>query len=389
MGAIVERGFVGELAVGDFGDDDAVVLDSQHAVVGDAADGDGVKPPLLEDIEDFVLTAGVGHDEHALLRFGEHDLVRGHAGFALGDEAEVDFNAGLGAAAHFAGGAGEPGGAHILNADDGAGVHGFEAGFEEELLHERVANLDVGALFLRLFGEDGGGHGCAVDAVAAGFRADVDDRVADAGGPAKEDFIVAEDAESEDVDQRIAVVAFLEDALAADGGDSEAVAVMRDATDYAREDAAIAVADQGVVKGAEADGVEHGDGARAHGEDVAEDAADAGGRALERLDETGVVVGLDLKGDGVVVADVDNAGIFAGADEDSGVFSGELLEVEAGAFVGAMLAPHDGEDAFLGLIGVAAEDGAGFGEFRIGELAHGLWAGEPSVYQDGVECRGS
>ena len=48
------------------------------------------------------------------------------------------------------------------------------------------------------------------------------------------------DAEREDVDQRIAVVAGLEDALAADGGDAEAVAVVRDAGDDAGQDAAVA-----------------------------------------------------------------------------------------------------------------------------------------------------
>jgi hypothetical protein len=83
------------------------------------------------------------------------------------------------AAAHFAGGTGEPGRAHILNADDGAGVHGFEAGFEQQLFHEGIAHLHVGPLLLGLLGEFGAGHGRAVDAVAAGARAHVDHRIAD------------------------------------------------------------------------------------------------------------------------------------------------------------------------------------------------------------------
>ena len=111
-----------------------------------------------------------------------------------------------------------------------------------------------------------------------------------------------------------------------------------------------------IVEAAEAERIQHGDGARAHGEDVAEDAADAGGRALERLDEAGVVVRFDLEGDDVAAADIDDAGIFAGALHHEFAAGGELLEVQARAFVGAVLAPHDAEDAELGVAGLAAED---------------------------------
>jgi hypothetical protein len=55
----------------------------------------------------------------------------------------------------------------------------------------------------------------------------------------------------------------------------------------------------------------HGDRARAHGEDVAQDAADAGRRALIGLDEGRVVVALHLEDGGVAVADVDDAGVLA------------------------------------------------------------------------------
>jgi hypothetical protein len=63
---------------------------------------------------------------------------------------------------------------------------------------------------------------------------------------------------------------------------------------------------------AEAQRVEHGDRPRADGEDVAQDAADAGGRALERLDRARVVVRLDLERDGQAVAHVDRARVLPG-----------------------------------------------------------------------------
>ena len=116
---------------------------------------DGVQAPLPEDAEDFVLAALLGHQQHALLRFGEHDLVGRHAGFALRHAVQIDLDADFAAAAHLAGGAGQAGGAHVLNADDRAGLHGFEAGFEQQLLHERIAHLHVGPLLLRFLGELG------------------------------------------------------------------------------------------------------------------------------------------------------------------------------------------------------------------------------------------
>ena len=227
--AVVFRRFIGQRGVGNFGHDLAVMPDAQIAVVGDDADGDGVETPLAEDAEDFVFPALFGHEQHALLRFGEQHFIGGHAGFALRDQIEIDIDADAAAAAHFAGGRGESGRAHVLNRDDGAGLHGFDAGFEQELFEERIAHLDVGALLFRFLGELGAGHGGAVDAVAAGLRAHIDDRIADAGGSRVEDFVLFADAQREDVDQRIAGVAFFEDAFAADRGNAEAVAVVRDA----------------------------------------------------------------------------------------------------------------------------------------------------------------
>ena len=63
-----------------------------------------------------------------------------------GTTVELDIEADAAARAHLAGGAGEAGSAHVLNADDCAGLHGFEAGLEQKLFHERVADLNVGAL---------------------------------------------------------------------------------------------------------------------------------------------------------------------------------------------------------------------------------------------------
>ena len=136
---------------------------------------------------------------------------------------------------------------------------------------------------------------------------------------------------------------------------------MRDAAHHAVEQAAIARDDIGLDartwgNGPEAQRIQHGDGARAHGENVAQDAADAGGRALERLDVARVIVRFDLEGDGEAVADVDDAGILARALHHLRGLRGQALEMDAAGFVGAVLAPHHAEDAEFGEIGLAAED---------------------------------
>ena len=153
VGAVVKRSLVGQLAVGDLGDGLAMVRHAELAVAGDGADLHGFQAPLAEDLEDLFFAALGGHQQHALLAFGEHDLIRRHAGFALGNAVELDFDAHAAAAAHLAGGAGETRGAHVLNAHDGAGLHGFQAGFEQQLLHEGIAHLHVGAFLLGLFGK--------------------------------------------------------------------------------------------------------------------------------------------------------------------------------------------------------------------------------------------
>src|SRR5580700_11380304 len=124
--AIVDGAFFGERVRGNLGDDIAVIFHDEEAAGGDFTDYRGIEAPLFEDAENFVLAAFFGDEEHALLGFAEHDFVGAHAGFALGNSGEIDFNAGAAAGGHFAGGAGEAGSPHVLDGDDSAGLHGFE-----------------------------------------------------------------------------------------------------------------------------------------------------------------------------------------------------------------------------------------------------------------------
>ena len=76
---------------------------------------------------------------------------------------------------------GQARGAHVLDRDDRVACHQFEAGFDQELFGERVADLHGRALLLGVVAEFGRGHRRAVDAVAPGLGADIDDEIS---GPA-------------------------------------------------------------------------------------------------------------------------------------------------------------------------------------------------------------
>src|SRR5580698_4420261 len=88
---------------------------------------------------------------------------------------------------------------------------------------------------------------------------------------------------------------------------------------------------------AKAQRVEAGDRTRTHREHVSQDASDAGGRALIRLDVAWMVVALHLEDHRLAVADVDHAGILARPLDHPRPLGRELGEVSTTALVGAVL----------------------------------------------------
>ncbi len=160
------------------------------------------------------------------------------------------------------------------------------------------------------------------------------------------------DADGHRVDQRIAVVGGMEIDLAADRRHADAVAVAADAAHHAIDDALR----HRVGGRAEAQRVQVGDRAGAHGEHVAQNAADAGGRALVGFDEARMVVALHLEHGGEPVADIDHAGVLAGAVDHPGRLGRQLPQPDARRLVAAVLRPHDAEHAEFGERRRAAHD---------------------------------
>src|SRR5262249_41683146 len=153
---------------------------------------------------------------------------------ATRDRGHVEVDAGTGARRHLAGRAGEPGRAHVLNADERVALHHFEAHLEEQLLHERIADLHRRTLFRPLLIDLGASHGRALDALATALRAAVVDRVAEAFGPPLDDVARPGTATRKRLHERILREPPVKGSLAADGGKADAVPVAADAGDDAR-----------------------------------------------------------------------------------------------------------------------------------------------------------
>src|SRR5690606_14238762 len=97
----------------------------------------------------------------------------------------------------------------------------------------------------------------------------------------------------------------------------------------------------GMVDGAKAQRIHDSDGACAHGDDVADNAANAGCGTLVRLDHGGGVVGFNLERYGPAVAQVSDASVFADAHQHVllhflGDLVPELAQVVLGGLVGAV-----------------------------------------------------
>ena len=165
-------------------------------------------------------------------------------------------------------------------------------------------------------------------------------------------------ADAHRVHERVRGVRLVEHRLAADVRDAGAVAVVADPGDRAAEVP---------VGRAEAEPVEQRDRPRAHRDDVAEDPADAGRGALERLDRGRMVVRLDLERDRDPVAEVDHAGVLARALEHALALRRQPPQQPRRVLVAAVLRPEHGEDGELEVVRRAPEQLLDARELPVGE----------------------
>ncbi len=320
------------------------MLDHKALARRGVADDGEIEAPLFEDRLGFFFLLGLEHHEHALLAFREHHLIGAHAGFAGRHRIQNEIDAEIALGAHLDRRTGQPRGAHVLDRDHAIGRHDLEAGFQQQLFGEGIADLHRRALLRGIVVEFGRGHRGAMNAVAAGLGAQIDDRHVHAGGGRIEDLVGIGEAYRHRVDEDVAVIAGVETHLPAHRRHAEGIAIAADTRDYAGDQ----MPRLGMLGRAKGERIETGDRPRAHGEDVAQDAADAGGRALIGLDVARVVVALHLEDHRLAIADVDDAGILARALDHPWRLGRQSAQMEARGLVRAVLVPHRREDAEFG-----------------------------------------
>src|SRR5438132_22650 len=97
---IVCGSIAGERRDRELRDGSAAALHHQLARDRDTADDRVGQVPLVADVEDFLLTALLRHQQHALLRFAEHHLVGRHARLPARDRVDVQLEPGARARGH-------------------------------------------------------------------------------------------------------------------------------------------------------------------------------------------------------------------------------------------------------------------------------------------------
>src|SRR4029077_1148145 len=123
---------------------------------------------------------------------------------------EIERDAEIALGAHLYSRTRQAGCAHVLNRNDAALLHDLETSLEQQLFRERIADLHGWAFSLRVLIELRRGHRGAVDAVATGLGAEINDWHADARSRRVEDLVLARDADCHRVDQAVAVITRME-----------------------------------------------------------------------------------------------------------------------------------------------------------------------------------
>ena len=351
MRTIVEWRFVAELHDRQIGFDLALVLDDETLRVGRLADDREIETPFDEDRFGLGFLCRIEHHEHALLAFRQHHLISAHAFFAARDFVEIELNAEPALRAHFNGRRSETCSAHVLNGDDAALGHDFETGFEQQLLREGIANLHGRALLFRIGLERSRSHGGAMNAITTRLGAEIDDGTANACRLGVENLIRFGETDRHGIDENIAVITRVKIHRAADRRHAKRISIAANA----RNNAGHKMARLSMFGRTEAQQVEAGDGARTHGEDIAQNATDTCRRALIGLDERWMIMAFHLEDAGLSIANIDDAGIFTRTLNDPWRFRRQFAQMQARGFIRAMLVPHSRENTELGKSGRAAD----------------------------------
>ena len=166
-----------------------------------------------------------------------------------------------------------------------------------------------------------------------------------------------EGSQAEDIHEGVALISRIKNQFPAHRGNPHAVAIMGDPRHHPMNQGARSFARfPGGIRAAKPQGIHKSHRTGSHREDVAQDSSHPGGRTLERLHRAGVIVGFNFESQGQPVAGIHHAGILLPRLHQHGRSGGgKFLQLTAGVFVGAVLAPHHREHAQFRFVGFPAQ----------------------------------
>ena len=256
---------------------------------------------------------------------------------------DLDLDADPAPRGHLGSRRGNTGGAEVLQRDQQVLIQQLQATFDQHLLAERVADLDVGPLRLGFFGELVRGEGSPVYTVAPGLRAQQDDEVACTSSARTDEILYPDKSYAHSVDQWVTGVGPPELDLPSYRRHPDGVPVSPDATHYLPKVVAVAL----LIQRPEPQRIEQRHWPRAHRQDVADDPTHPRRRPLVRLHRRRMVVTLHLESQRPPVPHLDHPGILPRPLQDPLPLVREAAEEWARILVAAVLAPHHGEQREL------------------------------------------
>ena len=179
---LVDRRVIGQGIGGHFRRHLAVLEHAHHVLGQDPAHHGRLQAPATEAGHQGLLPALGHHEQHALLRFREQELVGRHALLPGRHQIEIELHPHTALGGHLRATAGEAGGTHILGRHHIAALESLQAGLDQPLLQEGIAHLHGGSVIEGGFGEFGAGKTGAAHAIAARGAAHVHHRITDATG---------------------------------------------------------------------------------------------------------------------------------------------------------------------------------------------------------------
>ncbi|MNW51504.1 hypothetical protein D3C74_289910 [compost metagenome] len=348
----INRAFIHQRRYRHITDNLAMMEQLQAAVIGYLAHFTADNPPAVKNLLCLCFILGFNHKQHPLLRLGQHHLVRRHAVFTLRYLIQIQLQAVARLARHFGTGAGQSGCAHILNTQHNAAVDQLQAGFHHQLFHKRIADLHRCLLGFRFLTQFNGGKSCAVNPVASGRRTYVEHRVAYTFGDTALDFVMIYESDAHGIDQRIAVIAVVEHNFAAHCRNPDTVAITSD-TGY---DMLEQILDPVAFKLPETQGVQQRHRSCTHGENVPDNPAHPGRRALVRLNCRRMVMAFNFEYNSLIVSDIYDPGAFPRSHQHARPARRETAQQRLRVLIGTVLRPHYTEHTDFRIVWLAAHE---------------------------------